>query len=51
MRRSFAFDASDLMPASGQAFWDGVVDWLSADGTNTDEVLAAIDADSSWPTE
>jgi alpha-glucoside transport system substrate-binding protein len=48
---AFAFDASDLMPASGQAFWDGVVEWLSADGTNTDEVLAAIDADSSWPTE
>jgi alpha-glucoside transport system substrate-binding protein len=48
---AFGFDASDLMPASGQAFWDGVVEWLSADGTNTDEVLAAIDADSSWPTE
>ena len=48
---AFAFDASDLMPASGQAFWNGVVDWLSADGTNTDEVLAAIDADAGWPTQ
>ena len=46
---SFAFDASDLMPASGLAFWHGVVDWLSADGANTDEVLAGIDADSGWP--
>jgi len=45
----FGFDASDLMPASGKAFWDGVVKWLSADGTNTDEVLAGIDADPGWP--
>ena len=48
---AFAFDASDLMPASGQAFWNGVVQWLQADGANTDEVLAAIDADAGWPAE
>ncbi|CAN5857329.1 ABC transporter substrate-binding protein [soil metagenome] len=40
---SFGFDASDLMPASGAAFWAGVVDWISNDGTNTDAVLQAID--------
>jgi alpha-glucoside transport system substrate-binding protein len=48
---SFGFDASDLMPASGAAFWAGVVDWISADGTNTDEVLAAIDADQGVAAE
>lgn len=41
---SFGFDASDLMPASGAAFWAGTIDWISADGANTDEVLAKIDA-------
>jgi alpha-glucoside transport system substrate-binding protein len=46
---AFAFDASDLMPASGQAFWNGVVQWLQADGTNTEDVLKAIDADAGWP--
>jgi alpha-glucoside transport system substrate-binding protein len=39
----FGFDASDLMPASGSGFWSGVIDWVGADGTNTDEVLQSID--------
>jgi alpha-glucoside transport system substrate-binding protein len=48
---SFGFDASDLMPAAVGAgsFWTGMVDWIGADGSNTDAVLEAIDA--SWPTE
>jgi alpha-glucoside transport system substrate-binding protein len=43
------FDGSDLMPAEvGQrTFWDGMVDWVAADGTNTEEVLQAIE--DSWP--
>jgi alpha-glucoside transport system substrate-binding protein len=43
------FDASDLMPAAvGQrTFWDGMVDWVAADGANTEEVFAEIEA--SWP--
>jgi alpha-glucoside transport system substrate-binding protein len=40
---SFGFDASDLMPASGAEFWHGLVDWVSANGTNTDAVLQQID--------
>jgi alpha-glucoside transport system substrate-binding protein len=40
---SFGFDASDVMPESGKAFWNGVVDWIEADGTNTDAVLQQID--------
>jgi alpha-glucoside transport system substrate-binding protein len=45
------FDASDLMPAEvGQrSFWDGMVDWVAADGANTEEVFAEIEA--SWPAE
>ena len=43
---SFGFDASDVMPNSGSAFWAGVVKWVEADGTNTDEVLEEIEA--SW---
>ena len=45
------FDASDLMPPSvGQgSFWTGMVDWIAANGENTEEVLQAID--DSWPTE
>ena len=31
------------------SFWTGTVDWISADGANTDAVLQAID--DSWPTE
>lgn len=46
---TFAFDASDLMPPSvGQGtFWNGMFDWIAANGTNTDQVLADIEA--SWP--
>ncbi len=46
---TFRFDASDLMPASVGAgtFWTGMVDWISNDGTNTDEVLQSIE--DSWP--
>lgn len=46
-----SFDGSDLMPPSVGAgsFWTGTVDWISADGTNTDAVLEAIDA--SWPAQ
>ncbi|KAA3647049.1 MAG: carbohydrate ABC transporter substrate-binding protein [Chloroflexi bacterium] len=45
------FDASDLMPTEvgGGTFWSGMIDWVSADGTNTEEVFAAVEA--SWPTE
>ncbi|MET0771699.1 MAG: ABC transporter substrate-binding protein, partial [Candidatus Limnocylindrales bacterium] len=41
-----AFDGGDVMPPSVGAgsFWTGTVDWISADGTNTDAVLEAIDA-------
>jgi alpha-glucoside transport system substrate-binding protein len=47
---SFGFDASDLMPASVGAGteWTGLVDWINANGANTEDVLKAIDA--SWPT-
>jgi alpha-glucoside transport system substrate-binding protein len=41
---SIGFDASDVMPESGKAFWNGVVSWIEADGANTAEVLAQIDA-------
>jgi alpha-glucoside transport system substrate-binding protein len=46
---SFSFDASDLMPAEVGAgtFWTGLVDWITANGANTDEVLQRID--ESWP--
>jgi alpha-glucoside transport system substrate-binding protein len=45
----FRFDASDLMPAAVGAgsFWTGMVDWIAANGENTDQVLPAID--ESWP--
>jgi alpha-glucoside transport system substrate-binding protein len=45
----FRFDASDLMPAAVGAgsFWTEMVDWIAANGENTDEVLQAID--DSWP--
>ena len=45
------FDGGDLMPPTvgTGSFWTGIVDWISADGANTDEVLQAID--DSWPTE
>ncbi|HUG84860.1 MAG TPA: ABC transporter substrate-binding protein [Euzebya sp.] len=43
------FDASDSMPAEvGQgSFWAGMVEWVSAEGANTAEVFADIEA--SWP--
>lgn len=48
---TFRFDGSDLMPGAVGAgsFWTGIVDWVGAEGTNTEEVLSTIDA--SWPTE
>jgi alpha-glucoside transport system substrate-binding protein len=46
---AFRFDASDLMPAAVGAgsFWTGMVDWIAANGTNTEAVLQKID--DSWP--
>ncbi len=43
------FDASDLMPASVGAgtFWSGMVDWVAADGENTEAVFQGIE--DSWP--
>jgi alpha-glucoside transport system substrate-binding protein len=43
------FDASDLMPPAvgGGSFWTGISDWANNNGSNTDQVLADIDA--SWP--
>ena len=45
----FRFDASDLMPASVGAgtFWSGMIDWVAANGENTEEVFQAIE--DSWP--
>ncbi len=45
------FDASDLMPpeVGAGAFWTQSVEWIRANGTNTDAVLTAIDA--AWPAE
>jgi alpha-glucoside transport system substrate-binding protein len=47
---TLGFDASDLMPAEVGAgtFWSGMVDWVAANGTNTDEVFQSIE--DSWPT-
>jgi len=45
---SFGFDASDLMPASGKAFWDGAVSWIQDEGASTEDALKQIDADSGW---
>jgi len=43
------FDASDLMPpeVGAGSFWTQSVNWINANGANTDEVLTAID--DSWP--
>ncbi len=41
----FGFDASDLMPKSGAAFWHGIVTWIQNNGQNTDAVLKQIDAE------
>lgn len=45
----FRFDGSDLMPGAVGAgsFWTGMVDYVSANGENLDEVMATID--NSWP--
>jgi alpha-glucoside transport system substrate-binding protein len=46
---TFRFDASDTMPATvGQGtFWSGMIDWVSADGGNTEDVFQSIE--DSWP--
>ena len=46
---NIGFDASDLMPASvgSGTFWTGMIDWVAADGANTEEVFQAIE--DSWP--
>ncbi|HEY0069446.1 MAG TPA: ABC transporter substrate-binding protein [Chloroflexia bacterium] len=46
---TFRFDGSDLMPSAVGAgsFWTGIVNWVGAEGANTDQVLQDIDA--SWP--
>jgi len=43
------FDASDLMPAEVGAgsFWSGMIDWVAANGENTEEVFQRIE--DSWP--
>lgn len=48
---TFRFDGSDLMPSAVGAgsFWTGIVNWVGAEGANTDQVLQEIDA--SWPTQ
>ena len=45
------FDGGDLMPApvGSGSFWKGMVDWVSASGANTEDVLKSIDA--AWPAE
>jgi alpha-glucoside transport system substrate-binding protein len=48
---SLGFDASDLMPASvgSGTFWNEVVNWIAANGSDTETYLQAID--DSWPAE
>jgi alpha-glucoside transport system substrate-binding protein len=43
------FDASDLMPAEvgSGTFWTGMLDWIGADGENTEEIFQGIE--DSWP--
>jgi alpha-glucoside transport system substrate-binding protein len=45
------FDSGDVMPSvvGSGTFWTGPVDWIAANGENTDEILQMID--DSWPTE
>jgi alpha-glucoside transport system substrate-binding protein len=45
----FRFDASDTMPAEVGAgsFWAAMIDWVAADGADTEGVFARIEA--SWP--
>ena len=46
---TFGFDASDLMPADVGAgtFWSGMIDWVAANGENTEAVFQNIE--DSWP--
>ncbi|MET0567022.1 MAG: extracellular solute-binding protein [Acidimicrobiia bacterium] len=46
---TLGFDASDLMPAEVGAgtFWSGMIDWVAANGENTEEVFQGIE--DSWP--
>lgn len=46
---TFRFDASDAMPAEVGAgtFWSEMVNWVAADGTNTEEIFQRIE--DSWP--
>ncbi|MGH8912489.1 MAG: ABC transporter substrate-binding protein [Acidimicrobiia bacterium] len=46
----FRFDASDTMPAEVGAatFWNGMVEWVSANGEGTEAVFQQIE--DSWPT-
>lgn len=46
---ALGFDASDLMPADvGQGtFWSGMVDWVAANGENTEAIFQGIE--DSWP--
>ncbi len=46
---TFGFDASDLMPAEvgTGTFWTGMLDWISADGENTEAIFQEIE--DSWP--
>jgi alpha-glucoside transport system substrate-binding protein len=46
---AFGFDASDLMPSvvGAGAFWTEMVNWISANGADTQARLQAIDA--AWP--
>lgn len=43
------FDASDSMPAEVGvgSFWSGMIDWVAANGENTEEVFQGIE--DSWP--
>jgi alpha-glucoside transport system substrate-binding protein len=45
------FDSGDVMPSvvGSGTFWTGPVDWIAANGENTDEILQMID--DSWPAE
>ena len=47
---TFRFDASDTMPAEvgNGTFWSGMVDWVAANGEDTEGVFEQIEA--SWPT-
>ena len=47
---TFGFDASDLMPEDVRSgtFRSGMIDWVAADGKNTEAVFQEIE--DSWPT-